>query len=54
MRGRFKWYQSRRLAVGLDPYDRGYFLSRFPLDLSPLNSPFHMTLTFGPCLVLDG
>ena len=36
MRGRFKWYQSRKLAVGRDPRIETLFLSLSTLELSLL------------------
>ena len=44
MRGHFRWYQSRKLAVGRDPRIKTLFLSLFPTQ----------TLTTDSCPVPDG
>jgi hypothetical protein len=49
--GRFRWYQSRRLAVGRDPRSETPFQA---LELIPIQKFSAQTLTTGFCLVPDG
>jgi hypothetical protein len=51
MGGRFRWYQSRRLAVGRDPRSETPFQA---LELVPIQKFSAQTLTTGLCLVPDG
>ena len=50
MRGRFRWYQSRKLAVGCDPRIETLFLSLSTLELSLLKPFSTQTLTTDCCL----